>query len=107
MKVSLANLMKTQVEKMSDSIPEQKLMKTSEFHGSEQMFMITNGLILFPGSSLEQQVARDSRLWTPGFGGLSVARPAYTIQAWCETRTRPKHGVRTKNMFSTRAGPML
>src|ERR1035438_7739102 len=45
MKVSLANLMKTQVEKMSDSIPEQKLMKTSELNKHEQKIIITEALI--------------------------------------------------------------
>ena len=49
MKVNLQKLLRTRVEKMSVSIPEQKLMKTKEFYESEQMFIITKALIHFRG----------------------------------------------------------
>ena len=45
MKVSLANLLKTELEKMSDFVSEQKLMKTNEFYVYEQILIITKGLI--------------------------------------------------------------
>jgi hypothetical protein len=55
MKVSLANLLKTEPEKMSDFVSEQKLMKTSELVESEQMLFITKGLIRFraPGTACD------------------------------------------------------
>src|ERR1039457_2125444 len=49
MKASLQKLLRTRVEKMSVSIPEQKLMKIKEFYESEQMFIITKALIHFRG----------------------------------------------------------
>ena len=45
MKVSLANILKTELEKMSVFASEQKLMKTQELFDFEQMLIITKGLI--------------------------------------------------------------
>ena len=45
MKVSLANILKTELEKMSVFASEQKLMKTRELCDYEQMLIITKGLI--------------------------------------------------------------
>jgi len=45
MKVSLANTLKTGLEKMSVFASEQKLMKTQELFDSEQKLIITKGLI--------------------------------------------------------------
>ena len=45
MKVSLANILKTELEKMSVFASEQKLMKTQELLDSEQKLIITKVLI--------------------------------------------------------------
>ena len=66
MKVSLANLLKTQQEKMSVFTPEQKFMKTNEFSDSVQMLIITNGLTRCQGGEVRASVT-ESALETPFF----------------------------------------
>ena len=57
MKVSLAKLLKRELEKMSDFGAEQKLMKTHEFSDYDQMFIITKRLSCFQSPQREWRVA--------------------------------------------------
>jgi hypothetical protein len=84
MKVSLANLLKTELEKMSDFVPEQKLMKTNDFYVSEQKLIITKALIRFRGRGQSGELRRTDDYGSRDFGGESPPHP------WFHQNVRPR-----------------